>query len=52
MPIPESFERAVEPAMKWLAENRDPHAKIIVDSGSAELVSGEIAHQTDKFIKD
>ena len=52
MPIPESFRAAVEPAMKWLAENKGPHAKIIIDSGDAELVVGEIAHRTDKFIKD
>jgi len=52
MSIPESFERAVEPVMKWLAENKNPHAKIIIDSGSAELVVGEMNHQTDKFIKD
>lgn len=46
------FTEAAEPLMKWLAENMHPHAKAIVDSGSAELVEGVVGHVTDKFIKD
>jgi len=47
-----SFEEAVEPAMKWLNDNCNPHASIEIDCNSAELKSGEKIHRTDKFIKD
>jgi len=47
----EAFEKAVEPLMKYLAENHNPHTTVIVNSTDAELLSGEINHQTSKFIK-
>lgn len=36
----ETFEKAVEPVMKWLSENSNPHAKIIIENNSAELLEG------------
>ncbi len=50
----EGFEKAVEVVMKYLANPKlfRPHIKVIIDSGSAELVEGIISHSTDKFIVD
>lgn len=36
------FERAVFPAMKYLAENHHPHTKLIIESNIAEVVEGLI----------
>ena len=47
-----SFRESVKPAMKWLAENKDPHCKIIIESDCAELVSGEMSFRSLEFIKD
>lgn len=47
-----SFAEAAEPLMKWLCENMHPHAKVIVDPDSAELVTGEMSHINQAFIKD
>lgn len=38
------FKKIVMPVMDWLKTNHSPHHKIIIDSESAELVSGEISH--------
>lgn len=38
--------------MKYLAENHNPHASIIITSTTAELVIGEMIHTTDEFLKD
>lgn len=46
------FEEAVEPLMKWLAENCHPHTCVIVDGGHAELFEGCKVHNTDRFILD
>jgi hypothetical protein len=46
------FSEAVEPAIKWLNENANPHSTIEITTTSAELRSGEYIHNTDKFIKD
>lgn len=48
----ESFAAAAEPLIKWLSENANPHAAVIVEPTGAVLYSGEISHQTDKFVKD
>lgn len=37
------FKTAVQPLVDYLRENHDPHTRVIVDSSSAELLSGEIA---------
>ena len=47
----EDFINIVEPAIKWLNENANPHAKIIIDICGAELVYGQMAHRTEEFIK-
>ena len=43
---------ATASAMKYLNDNYHPHAKIIVTVNSAEVVSGELIHHTNEFIKD
>ena len=48
----EDFEKAVEPAIKWLNENVNPHNYIIISPTSAELVEGQKMTRTYKFIKD
>lgn len=41
-----SFEAAAKPLIQWLNENANPHASVIVDCTSAELLTGEIAVNT------
>ncbi|MBC7906890.1 MAG: hypothetical protein H7Y60_09115 [Rhodospirillaceae bacterium] len=48
----DSFREAVEPLVKWLNENGNPHTKIIVDQTSAELVEGVMCHRTEAYLKD
>lgn len=38
----EDFKEVVKPVMDWLKKNYHPHMKMIIDSISAELVSGEM----------
>ena len=45
-----SFEKAVEPLMKYLAENHHPHTTIIVTSTDAEIVEAKMILTTNKFI--
>lgn len=47
-----SFEAAAKPLIQWLNENANPHASVIVDCTSAELLTGEIAVNTKEFLKD
>lgn len=51
-PKRKTFIEAAEPLIKWLAENVHPHHLVVVTSNSAELLQGEVAHKTDKFLKD
>ena len=46
------LENLARPMIEWLAENFDPHAKLIIDSTSAELLGGSCAFRTDDYIKD
>ncbi len=48
----ETFEQAVEPAIKWLNDNANPHAVIIVEPTVAVLYTGDRTHPTEKFLKD
>lgn len=48
----ESFEAAAKPLIKWLNENANTHASVIVNATSAELLSGEIGIHTEEFLKD
>ncbi|MER5005955.1 hypothetical protein [Atlantibacter hermannii] len=52
LPPRKAFELAAEPLMKYLAENHNPHTTAIVNPTEAELVTGEMSHCTDKFLKD
>lgn len=47
-----SFKDVVKPVIKWLNENANPHALVIVNATSAELLSGEIGFNTEEFLKD
>lgn len=47
----EDFEALSRPLIHWLNENMNPHAKIIIETTGAELVSGEMAYVTHQFIK-
>ena len=46
------FEKAVKPLIKFLAENYDPHTKIIVENNRAEIVYGSASIVTNEFIID
>ena len=46
------FDDAVRPLIKYLAEKRNHHVKVIVDSISAELVVGEMSINTTEYLKD
>jgi hypothetical protein len=46
------FEEAVRPLMKWLAENKNPHTRVIVESSTAEVVEGVEVFNTDEYIVD
>ena len=48
----QSFKEAAEPLIKWLNENANPHAVVVVEPDNAVLYSGEISHPTNEFIKD
>ncbi len=37
------FREAAKPLMKFLSENCHPHCRIIIESGTAELVEGQLA---------
>lgn len=47
-----SFEDVVKPVIKWLNENANPHASVIVDVTNATLFIGEIGVHKEEFIKD
>lgn len=50
--IGNTYENAVKPLMKWLAENCHPHTKAIVESNLSELVEGVKSFNTDEFLVD
>jgi hypothetical protein len=35
-----TFSEVVKPVMEWLAKNKHPHTKIIIESNRAEMVEG------------
>lgn len=47
----DTFKAASKPLIQWLNENSNPHASVIVDCTSAELLTGEIAVNTKEFLK-
>lgn len=46
----ESFEEAARPLMKWASVNCDPHVKVIVDCGRAELLESVNLFPTDDYL--
>lgn len=46
------FEELAKPLIKFLCDNYNPHARIIISLDSAELLSGEMGLHTNEFIKD
>ncbi len=47
-----SFAEAADPLIKWINENANPHATVIVTPTCAELVTGEMAHHNSEFVRD
>lgn len=47
-----AFVAAVTPLMKYLAENHNPHTSAIITSTGAEIVSGEMVHNTNEHLVD
>ena len=48
----EEFIKLAKPLIKFLNNKFDPHTRIIIDSTTAEIVSGEICICTEEFVKD
>jgi hypothetical protein len=46
------FEALAKPLIAWLNTNKNPHARIIIDSVSAEVLDGNLGFHTDEFLKD
>lgn len=46
------FEDVVTPVIAWLCENMHPHAKVIIDCTTVELVEGTLGFQNVSFLKD
>ena len=46
------FIDVVEPVMKLLSEHFNPHTQIIIDTTTAEVLSGLASHNTMKYVKD
>lgn len=46
------FDKAVEPAIRFLLKHRDPHTKIYIDYSGAELLQGQMVHNLDNEIPD
>lgn len=47
-----TFQEVVKPVIEWLAKNKNPHAMIIIEATSAELVESVESFVTDEFIPD
>ena len=48
----EDFEIAARPLMEYLGKTHHPHIKVIVDSGSAEILESSSRIITDDYIQD
>ena len=46
------FQEAVEHVIKYLNEYHSPHTTVIITPVSAELLTGEISHHTEEYLKD
>lgn len=50
--VESSFNDYARSLIKWINDNANPHAIIVIDGTSAVLYSGERSVLTDEFIKD
>ncbi len=50
--IKRRFESLAKPLIDFLCAEYHPHAKIIIDQTSAEVVAGEMAFVTEEFLRD
>lgn len=46
------FDKAVEPAIRYLLKNHNPHTKIHIDYSNAELLEGQRTHNLNNEIPD
>lgn len=46
------FESLAKPLIKWLNDNTNPHASIVIDCDSAQINYGEYIIHTEEYIKD
>ena len=46
------FDKAVEPAIRFLLRHHNPHTKIYIDYSGAELLQGQMCHNLDNEIPD
>jgi len=46
------FQELAKPLIKFLCEEWHPHTMILITPTGAELVSGEMAFQTEEFLVD
>lgn len=46
------FEKAVNPAIRYLFKNHNPHTKIYIDYSSAELLQGQQCHNLNNEVPD
>jgi len=47
-----TFEQCAKIMMKFLAKNKTPHTRVIIDCTSAELLEGCQVVNTEEFLKD
>ena len=47
-----SFDKSVEPAIRYLLKNYNPHTKIFIDYDNAELLQGEKCHNLTSEVPD
>ena len=48
----DDFQKAVEPAIRYLFKNHNPHTKIFINYDTAELLSGEQNHNLTSEVPD
>lgn len=46
------FDKAVEPAIRFLLKHHNPHTKIYIDYSGAELLQGQMVHNLNNEIPD
>lgn len=48
----EEFEEAARPLIKFLNENSNPHAVVVVNTTNAILFTGEMNFRTEEYLVD